>query len=395
MKLKFLLVVMILISILTNCKGKNPSQEINIDSTETQWLQPFLNDYNNYIDSSLKSINAPGAALTIVYKNNRVLTKCFGVKQIASNDSVNEHTLFRIGSVSKTFAGTLCGILVQQKIFNWEDSILKHIPTFQLKNKSESSLKIKHFASHTTGLPIHSFTNHIEEGLDYEKLRSKLKEVDVAGNAGSFYAYQNVAFSVLGEVAEKTTHCKYDSLLKKYIFSPLHMNDAGCSFQQITEISNIAHPHILKSGQYQPTNNTKEYYNYLPAAGINASIDDMSRYLYAMMGNTEQVFNKHLLNDILQPEIETPNYLRRWKKVKKMYYAKGWRVIHTVNDTIYYHSGYVKGYKSDMAFSSKYQIGMVILFNFTGKITHEALPQFFDMYEGYIQSKDSPVELNN
>src|SRR5690606_41328432 len=62
----------------------------------------------------------PGASVAIIRDTTIIFQQGFGVKSVGGIDSVDDRTVFRIGSVSKCFAAMLTATLVEENVLNWE-----------------------------------------------------------------------------------------------------------------------------------------------------------------------------------------------------------------------------------------------------------------------------------
>jgi beta-lactamase class C len=232
----------------------------------------------------------------------------------------------------------------------------------------------------------------IEDGTSYAVLRDKLKEVQLTEAPGKVHSYQNIAYSLISDILEKITGKTYETLLKEEIFTPLGMNDASASFNDLIQSTNHAEPHITTRKGFVTVKNTAEYYTVLPAAGVNASITDMANWLLALTGNKPAVISPTIINEIFTPQIVTPKrrkyFFMRWLPVKKTYYGMGWRILNYDNDTIAYHGGYVKGYRAEIAIIPGYDLGIVVLCNAPGKFINNAIPTFLDLFFKYKETKE-------
>ncbi len=359
---------------------------------EDERINKFIKQYDKHFKSLFKTYKTPGAAYVIVKDNKILKTSVFGYKSIKTKDSIDINTIFRLGSVSKGFAGVLTGILVQEKILNWDDKVIKWVPDFSLRDTSVSNIiTIKHILSQSTGLPEHTYTSLIEIGKSFTEMMDEVKKIRLSYKPGKNHSYQNVIYSEIAEVIENATGEKYKDLLKTKIFIPLGMHNSSASYAEIINADNVALPHRYKWGKYIPEAISENYYSVLPAAGVNASISDMGKWLVAMMGNSEHVISDSILNQVFNPVIDT--YKRKkissynWKNLKKASYAMGWRVYYTKNDTIIYHGGLVNNYRSEIAFSERYKIGICVLANAPSKLTLLSVPDFFEMWNKSIYKK--------
>jgi beta-lactamase class C len=344
----------------------------------------LIDQYNSFIEAEIDTTHNVGAAVAIVCGDSVVFIKPYGVKEVGTTDSVDIHTVFRMASVSKGFAGVLVAMLDEDKLISLDDKVNVYLPGLQLKDSiSTANLSIKNTLNHTTGLVPHTFDNLIEAHISMDEIISRLNEVDIAAAPGKVYGYQNAVFSLIDTILSVTTKSSYSELLDKRIFTPLGMEDASSDYLSMAKGKNIALPHInTKSGvQSQAPNN--RYYNIAPAAGVNASISDMSKWLKALLGNRPAVINANVQKQISTPTVQTPlkrRYTRRWGAVDEKYYSLGWRIFKYRGRNIVYHGGYVKGYRAEIAFCPEENVGVVFLQNSPNRLSAESIPTFWDMY---------------
>ena len=353
------------------------------------YLQSFLGSYESELQQSLARTGTPGAAVAVVYDSAVIFQKGFGVKANGSTDSVDVNTVFRIGSVSKGFASFLTGILVEEGILSWNDCVVNYYPEFALQSEDHTQkINLTHVLSHTTGLPYHTYTNLIEEGLPLSHIVRLLPEVKLIGDPGEIYSYQNVAYSAIGEVIHCATDLSYETLMEERVFKPLGMHHASLSYNRIISVGNVAMPHQRVKKGWRPVPISENYYNASPAGGINASISDMAKWMLALLGNREDVISRNTLDELSQPVVKTRLKNWRFRKLpgyESAYYGLGWRVLHYDNDTLIYHGGYVNGYRSEMAFSPRDGIGVCFLMNAPTTFASQSVPQFITHYNRYRQ----------
>jgi beta-lactamase class C len=369
------------------------NHEVLVVPNPNPHIQKMLTDFEKFVNQSIATGQSPGAAVAIVKDTSLIYLHGFGVKQAGTENEVDVNTVFRLGSVSKSFAAVLTGTLVNDHVFSWDDPVTRYLPDFHLKVKANSdSLTIRHVLSHTIGLPYHAFTNLVEEHVPLDTLIDHLYEVDLIGVPGKVYSYQNVGYSLISPIIKSATGKSYEEELKERIFEPLYMKNASASYKEIKENKNVALPHHRgKRGWAQmPISDT--YYNVTPAGGVNASISDMGLWLKALMGNRQDVLANAMLKEVFKPEVKAISKNRNmwlWKRPSASYYAMGWRVIVFKQDTLLYHGGYVNGYRSEIAIHPNSKLGICVLTNAPSKLADTGVPQFLDYYANHMDSINS------
>ena len=354
--------------------------------------QSLIDEYEYVINEQFRVENAPtGMAVAIVKDGEVLLQKGYGLKSNNEKDSVDEHTVFRIASLSKGFASVLAALLVEEKKLEWSSKVKNYITDFQLSDSlATENLNLKHVLSQATGLPRHTFGNLIEAGQSLDQMIPRLREVAMIAQPGRVMAYQNLAYSLCQPMMESKSGISYDSLLKVRIFEPLKMENSSADFQSLMTQTNVAQPH--RSRNSFPIKQENDYFAVLPAAGVNASISDMAIWINALLGHYPDVLSPRTLRPIFQQNHKLPKnnpWSRNWDGVESVGYAMGWRTINYKGQNLIYHGGYLNGYRTEMAFSFEEDVGIVVLSNSFSRFIIQSVPTFFDLYNEKFNPRDS------
>lgn len=340
-------------------------------------------DFISFMTRELDSSHTVGAAYTIVHNGDVAYTGTFGKREYGTDLEVNAHTLFRLASVSKGFAGALACFLELDGAFSLDDRVVDHYPGFALKDSvSTALLTIRHLMSHTSGLVPYAYDNLVEADQELPEIIERLDEVDISAPPGELYGYQNVMFSMLDPIARRTTGVPYQVLLEEKIFKPLGMEDASAGPVE-DKNPNMAYPHVKTRSGYVSLNPHKGYYNVMPAAGVNASISDMEQWLLALLGQKPEMMPDTVVTSISTPLIYTPlkwRYTRHWKPFRERYYSLGWRIYKYQGRKIVYHGGYIRGYRAEIAFCTEENVGIAFLQNSPNGLASRCVPTFFDLF---------------
>jgi beta-lactamase class C len=345
-------------------------------------LNNVIKTYDQFAEQKLIELGAPGAAIAIVHNDSVVYMKCFGAREIGRFEPITPHTVFRVASLSKGFAAVLTGLLVQEGKLHWDDKVIKYLPEFALKQDTHTrNLTIRHILSHTSGLPSHTYDNLVEAKVPFPTIVAQLKTVPCVWQLGQNYNYQNVIYSLIGEVIKSATGVDYQELVKRRLFMPLRMADASLTCEALLTNVNHASPHVRRRGQWRVAEVTEGYDSVAPAAGMNASISDMAQWLRALLGGMPNIVLPKTIQDVSAPMIKTRRELRRYHwggRARHAYYGLGWRIFDYGGSKLIFHSGGLRGYTAQIAFLPEHDLGIVVLLN--SSIENIFVSTFLDMY---------------
>ena len=349
-------------------------------------LKPLVRDTGEWVSTVAASPQIAGLAIAIVKDNDIVFEKGVGVVDNSTKLPVRTDTVFRLASLSKAFASTLAGLLVRDGVIQWDTRIVELLPTFALADTAGESLTVRDIMSQRAGLPRNAFDRDLEGDEPYPLLVNKLRSVPLSCPVGDCYAYQNVAFSLIGDVTYAVTGDFFHYQVEKRLFHPLHMDNATYGREALQASASWARPHVRAGSGWRAVAPKDNYYRVPPAAGVNASINDMGQWLIAQMGGRPDVLPASVLEELQQPLADTPRETRTspWRRgrLTEAHYGLGWRVFDYAGETMIFHGGAVQGYRSLIAFLPKQRFGMVMLWNNEAALPSGLMPMVMDRYLG-------------
>ena len=306
-----------------------------------------------------------GLALAIIEGGQLIYQKTFGETAIRSGEMVSENTVFRIGSVSKTFTGTLLADLAQSGIIDLDAPISPEL--FQINGDRQPSLL--EVASHQTGLPPNAYDNDLEAHVDLNRIMNRLSSVDLICPVGECHTYQNLTFAALGKVIEDATELSFEQVMQEHIFTPLGMRNASIGVEELVESDSWAVPHRIdeiKNRHYVPGEPESPYDQVAPSAGVNASLQDMVAWAFANLG-----LNPALSTQTLESAhawiTDTPTQDRAlWRvrnRLENTGYGLGWRNYVWEGRNLVTHSGYISGYGAQILLEPERGFAFIGLWN--------------------------------
>jgi CubicO group peptidase (beta-lactamase class C family) len=232
------------------------------------------------IESLLKETKTPGAAVAIVSPNKIEWMACLGKADVAANRPVTTNTLFRMGSVSKSFAAIAALQLQEAGKLKLTDTVRQWAPEVAFTNPWEATdpVRLVHLMEHTTGFEDMHFREYALDDPHEMPLRDALAYGAASRvcrwRPGTRMAYCNSGPAVLAAVIEKVSGERYEDYVREHIFKPLHMDSAGYFDTPVTrqQMATLYHRDGLTPYPYW-------HIAFRPTAAANASISDMANYV--------------------------------------------------------------------------------------------------------------------
>jgi beta-lactamase class C len=342
----------------------------------------------------------PGLAMAIVQGGQIVSARGYGVTDVNNPEAVDIHTVFRLASLSKSFASTVTAQMVADGKLRWDSRPIEYIPSLQFADPNAATqLTVADVLSHRVGIGHNSFDRDLEANAEYPMLMQKLAYAPMKCAPGECYAYQNIAYSLIGNVVESVSGTTYEQTVARRLFRPLGMFDASYGLEGIAASKRWAKPHIGSGRSWTPVYPKPTYYRVAPAAGVNASISDMAKWLLAQTGYRSDVLSGSMLATLHAPLIDTPSEMggSNWRRqrLNAAGYALGWRVYDYIGHRMVFHGGAVQGYRGAMALLPERDVGVVILWNSTSAAPSGLLPTILDRAIGITPQRwlDTEPEL--
>jgi beta-lactamase class C len=113
----------------------------------------------------------PGMAMVIVQGGRIVSMRGYGITDTKAAEPIDSHTVFRLASLSKSFAGTMTGLLVNEGVIRWDSRITDYLPEFRLQSDyATQRLTVADVLSHRVGLVHNTYDRDLEGNADYRSL---------------------------------------------------------------------------------------------------------------------------------------------------------------------------------------------------------------------------------
>ncbi len=242
----------------------------NIDKTKLDQYFTALETNNKFMGSVAVSKNG-----VMIY------SKSVGFSDLENKVKADGNTIYRIGSISKTFTAVLVLKAAEEKKLDLNQTIDPYFPAI----KGAEKITIKHLLHHRSGL--HNFTNDNDYLTWNTQPRTRDEMVTIIAKAGSDFepdskaAYSNSNTVLLSIILERVFKRSYDELLKQYIIQPLGLKN--------TRLGGKINPGNKESKSYRFAGNwkaTSETAISIPlgAGGIVSTPAELTMFSDALFG---------------------------------------------------------------------------------------------------------------
>ena len=318
-------------------------------------------DLERLLGEKFSELKVPGASVVVMENNQVVLAKGYGLSDVAKKAPVTVETLFRAGSISKSFVGVAVMMLVEEGKLDLNAKLSDLAPEIKFINKWEGTdaVRLAHLMEHTTGFDDIRFSQYLLDGKD----TPLLKAVELYGpyesrwKPGTYVSYSNAPPVIAGYIVEKASGMSWAEFTRKRIFEPLGMSSAH--WDPAPEIMG----RLSKS--YKADGVTEEPYFDIPgkpAGSLNVTPSDLSKFALMLAGRG--TYNGVTL---LKPEsvdrLETPGTTLASRMGLKNGYGFGNLTVAREKTIFHGHDGGIDGFLSTYMYDPLTGSGLIIMIN--------------------------------
>ena len=367
----------------------------------TQAQPAFIKDsLDSYIKQGIKDWSIPGLAITIVHDGNIVTMKGYGVKNLQTQEPVDENTLFIIASNSKLFTGTALAQLDYNKKLSLDDKITKYFPDFKLYDANATNLvTIKDMLGHHLGTKTFqgdfTFWN---SALTRNEVMKRMRYLKPSNGFRSSYGYCNSCFLTAGEVIPKVTGKPWEVYVYDSLVIPLEMSHTQTLTYGMEQMENFAYPYTNSfTGQLTQIPFDK-IDNLAPATSLVSCVNDLSHWLLMQL-DSGRYNNKQILPWQVVAKTRdmiTPISSRKKGSTHFTGYGLGVFMSDYQGKQIFNHTGGADGFVTNTCFVPELNLGISVLTNNDNQNFFELLRlQILDAYLDVPYTNRSKQKLPN
>ena len=256
---------------------------------------------------------AGGLAAGVVGPHGLEFFHGFGVADTARGTPITERTVFRVGSISKTFTAIAVMQLRDRGLIDLDDPVGRHLRSFRLSpaRASFGPVTIRQLLTHTGGIgEVRGLSDlfrptvglAVPAGRPAPSLADYYRgQLRIEVEPGTKWAYANHGFAVLGQLVEDVSGEPFGSYMRAHVFGPLGMHSTD--FARTGAIADhLATGYLLRRRGLKAV---KDRDIAVQAAGsLFATTADMARYAAALLGGGGLPLAPGTLSEMFQPHYQ-------------------------------------------------------------------------------------------
>jgi len=324
----------------------------------------LINQFSQQLEFDLASDDINGSVSALILKKNKILwADAKGLLTSESKDKVDENTIYRIGSLTKTFTSVLMMMLQEDGVIDIDESVEKYLPEVKsIDGYSEKTkFTFRHLASHTSGLireprdrKIHSGTNNQWQSI----VLSAMPKTSFRYSVGERFSYSNIGFAILGLALSRASDTDFITLVKRKIFEPLEMKNSffnvpGNKMSFLAQ--GMAGGPLAELDMELPKQEHDGRGYKVPNGAIYSTPQDMAKFLMALMG-TKKLLSLESRQELHSSQTPTTRMRRN--------YGLGLQLFSSPEFSTAGHSGSTPGYSAYFEYDLKNHYGVIIMRNY-------------------------------
>jgi len=250
----------------------------------------------------------PGLLLVLATRDSVLYAGGLGEANVATHQPVTAHTLFRIGSITKSFVVLGLLQLIEQGKLHLNDEVRKIAPEIPIDNPwgATNPVRVVNLLEHTAGFDDmhlnHVYNTTATDQRGMAGVAVFRPELRCRWRPGERMSYSNPGYEVAGYLLEKFGGQPYEQYLTQHLLRPLGMPDATASLRLAGNLQ-LSQGYAYEEGHYRSLPPLAIYAG--PAGSMSASAADMAAWVQFFLRDFTTPGGVALLSPSSLHEMET------------------------------------------------------------------------------------------
>ena len=268
----------------------------DVKKSANELAEVLVNDYN-----------VSGVQYALISDGKIVVSGTSGIFHKGNVKTLDNKSIFGIGSISKMFPTTAIMLLSDQGKLNLDEPVATYLPEFKMADERYKEITVRMLLNHSSGimgsLYVNSGMYDYPTTLNHDNFLKELAQQKLKGDPGEFSVYCNDGFTLAELVVEKVSGMSFSEFIKKNITEPLGMTNTKTP-QDDFDRNRLAR--TFKNEEETPI----ETLNMIGAGGVYSTAEDLCRLGQAYMNDPGHAAAAKLLSQEAKTRTMQKEYLR-------------------------------------------------------------------------------------
>jgi CubicO group peptidase (beta-lactamase class C family) len=342
---------------------------------------------------AIRSGDIAGATVSVVANGQIIFLKGYGFADVKSRSPVlADRTLFRPGSISKTFTWTAVMQLVQAGKLDLDHDVNEYLD-FKIPEKFGKPITLRNLMTHTPGWEdtiAGAFVGSPKDLVPYREYLVKHLPAQIFP-PGEVVAYSNYGAMLAGYIVQRVSGEPYDEYIARHIFQPLGMTRSTFDQPLPAALAKDMSKGYINASDDKPV--PFEDIEVAPAGSLSSTALDMAHFMIAQLegGSYDGA-------SIMSPETAQLMHTPTSRMAPGMNgFALGFYQEDRNGLRIIAHAGDTSAFHSDMHLLLDEHVGLFISLNSLGKdgaaenVRTGIFREFLDRYYPYSPPSERTV----
>ncbi|NLV50984.1 MAG: serine hydrolase [Clostridiales bacterium] len=233
-------------------------------------------------DVIVNEYGVSGIQYALISDGETVLSGTSGIFNIDNTKSLDENSIFGIGSISKMFPSTAIMILSDQGKIDLDKPVTAYIPEFKMADPRYKEITVRMLLNHSSGLMGSNYNNSFlydyRSAFGHDNLLRQLANEQLKAAPGEFSVYCNDGFTLAEIVVERVSGLSFSEFIRKNITEPLGMNN---TYTPLDDFDRGRMARTFVNGEETPADTG----SIIGAGGIYSTAEDLCRFGQAYMSS--------------------------------------------------------------------------------------------------------------
>ncbi len=227
----------------------------------------------------------PGMGYAIIVDGKLAHVAVAGLRDVATRSPVDTATVFRIASMSKSFAAVAILQLRDEGRLALDDPAEKYVPELaglRYPTADSPKITIRHLLTHSEGFPEDNPWGDQQLAVTDDEMAAMMRSgIPFSTAPGTAYEYSNYGFAILGRIVANVSGIPYSRYVTERVLRPLGMNVTTLEARSVPA-HRLAHGYRLRDGEWIEEPQLPDG-AFGPMGGMLTSISDLGRWVGFML----------------------------------------------------------------------------------------------------------------